>query len=504
MRSFLLFLALALASQIETLLLAPRDDSAVWLYIAARQAHDEMPGRDLWDNKLPPIYQIGRLALWTGHPQAALWLLEGLLTAGGALAIKRLLQRLGERDGAKAAGVLLCLISGLPAQHAGGYMTEIYAMPLTAAAAWLTVVAAQQRSTGAGFAAGLCWALAASFRLPLAPVCATVPFLILLRQSAADGASATPATQVVGSPARRTLCGLLLGAASALPIVFFHPWLRGYLPDCLAAAVAWPLGLGGARVAGPLTPTTAERLTDFAQHLLKTGWLHAGAAAGFIMAYRARSRGGAAQGMRLAAMLVWYLGAVGTALAGWACYGHYLYVAWAPLVVGLGVLISRFPAHRRRALAAALLGVTSLTVAGLNIENFLRQGDNTDSDDRARTSEAVRRMASPTEGVFPWLRGRHAGLLGEMDRPAGNRHFLAESYFRVDLRLFDAFAEEFLAAPPAWIIEDLELRRPSLSMPGRFTWEASLPNLRRLQTFVSSRYRQVERMGQFVLWKYKG
>ena len=174
MRLFFLFLTLALTSQIETLLIAPRDDSAVWLYIAARQAHDEMPGRDLWDNKLPLIYQIGRLALWTGRPQATLWLLEGLLTAAGALAIERLLRRMGEPAGARAAAILLCLVSGLPGQHAGGYMTEIYAMPLTAAAAWLSVAAAQRRSTSCGFAAGLCWGLAVSFRMTLAPVCAAV------------------------------------------------------------------------------------------------------------------------------------------------------------------------------------------------------------------------------------------------------------------------------------------------------------------------------------------
>ncbi len=152
------YLALSAAFQIETLLIPPRQDSAAWLFMAARQEYGQMPGRDLWDNKLPLTYLIGRAAHASGHPQLFLWLLESAVTAAGGMAVFAAARRMTTPRAATVAGGLLCVASGAPAFHAGGYMTEIYAMPLSAIAVWLGLCSLDRPGRVAhALGAGLAW-----------------------------------------------------------------------------------------------------------------------------------------------------------------------------------------------------------------------------------------------------------------------------------------------------------------------------------------------------------
>lgn len=486
------FLVLALVFQVETLLIAPRDDSAAWLYMGARQTAGEMPGRELWDNKLPLIYLVGRAAMAGGAPQTFLWLLEGALTALGALAVGALVStRSRGEPGAPAgtsphgampalfAGALFCVLCGAPSFHGGGYMTEVYATPLSAGAALLTWRAARRPSPmGLGAAAGFIWMLAVSFRLPLALaplaiLCVVMPTLGLAR-------------------GLRCATGHLLGAAFGAAVVFAHPLLAGYARDCWQAAVTWPLNAGGGRIPGPLVPSAGARLADFGQDLLKLGWLHVAAIAGLLIA----PASGAALRGRFAA--AWYVAAVASAALGWASHAHYLYVAFAPTCLGCGLLVEQLRRVAARRVMIILLVVTATVVAGQNARQIIRHHRSVDDDHAALVEFAARNIAAD-DTVFIWAWGREARLLYELNRPCGVRHFLAHAYFRMDLRLFDEMVESFTASAPQWIVEDVRRDRPPLSAdpPAEFT--AAAPSLATLHEFVRSHFDRVAEFGRFVV-----
>ncbi len=489
-----IFFALALTFQIETLLVSPRSDSAAWLFIGARQSHGQMPGRDLWDNKLPLIYLVGRLAMATGHPQAFLWLLEASLTAIGALAASAMVCGSSKRSESDKApnlsapiltGSLLCVLSGAPSFHAGGYMTEIYAMPLSAVAAWLTLRTLQRpESWRTALGAALLWTIAVSFRLPLA---------------LAPLALASYAALVL--PPRLTLRAVpfvSMGISLGILVVFCHPMMAGYLTQCIDEAVLWPLGWSRPRVPGPLVLSTPERLYALAKDIAKLGWIHAASTAGLLAAYRTGQR------PIVGVAACWYLAALFSAALGWASYAHYLYVALAPACLCAGLLIRCAQGKAAAWVGAALVGITTVVVTVQVSRELWRNKNGEDGDDRTAVVRYIHDHVGPQESVFVWGWSWSADLLYRIDRPPGNRHFLGHTYFDMDASLFDEMVDTLNLSPPAWIVDDRKRDKPSLRGPNPSAWTEGVASLPRLQDFIRSAYRQVASFGRFAILQYRG
>ncbi|MCG8409199.1 MAG: hypothetical protein MI923_28685 [Phycisphaerales bacterium] len=496
--TFALFFALALVFQVETLLIPPRSDSAAWLFMGARQSAGQMPGRDLWDNKLPLIYLIGRCAMGSEHPQVFLWMIEAMATAVGALAIVALLSgqtnhhtgfspmQVAKKENASGllAGVLLCILSGAPSYHAGGYMTEIYSMPSAAVAVYLSYRAMHAKyKILTGMAAGLAWTLAVSFRLPMGLAAVTL----------------TGYFTVFACPGRRlhTLAAHIIGAMFGLLVVMIHPMVAGYTMDSINAALLWPTGMTGAHARGPLTLSTTARLADFAQDVAKLGWLHVAAIAGLAIAYRS------SRPMLAIVAGLWYVTALASAALGWASYAHYQYVAFAPCALACGLLTTHTGERRARRIAVALVGLTGLVVAGQNGKELSRNRSAEGHSKRTSVVQFIHRHTKPEETVYIWAWGRSAELLYKVDRPPGNRHFLGHAYFDMDLILFEEMVEEFLAGPPRWVVEDRDRDDPSLTGVSRSDWGRSYPDLIKLQKYVRQQYTQEAAFGNYIIWRYR-
>lgn len=508
-----LYLAVALLFQLGTWLVQPEHDRAVRLFMAQRQAQGQMPGRDLWDNKLPPIYLVGRAALLTGAPLATLWLAESLLTAMGALAVAATVQRVASRSGqrlaagasraATLAGLLLCVASGWPAIRGGGYMTEVYAMPLSAVAVWLALGAlAQPKRRDWGFlAAGLAWGLAVAFRPPLGIAAIAVIGGVLLRCLWPESPGGNDRTAVANgrgiglSAALRCGGAHLAGATVAVGIVLAHPLAAGYLEDCWGAAILWPLGLTGAHVPGPLTPSSGARLTAFAQDVGKIGWLHAAAIAGLVLA----ARRGAGRPAKLIAL--WYLLAAASALVGWNHFAHYHYVILAPLCVGAGLLACFWTTRRARQVLVAILALTAVLMLAQNVKAYVRGRQRAAEPDQNRLAAWLSANTTPDQTVFLWISGRDADLLRRVNRPPGVRHFLARSYTDMDLALLDEWAAEFVLHPPDWLAQDTRGQDPQLTRLTGVPWESGVPALRRVQAFVARHYHLERKFGPFEVWR---
>ena len=496
LRFGLLFLFLSLLFQIETLLIRPRADSAAWLFMGAQQARGLMPGRDLWDNKLPLIYLIGRAAMASGSPQVFLWIFEAGLTAVGALAVFAILttrcssatnpkddEGASERAAPLAAGVLLCVLSGAPAYHAGGFMTEIYAMPLTVVGVWLSMCALQQ-SRGLAFTApaGVVWMVAISFRLPVIIVALTVVgYLAFSRRHRAFA----------------FLFGHMAGAGIGGMLVMAHPICVGYSWDCIETAILWPLGLTGEHVPGPRSLSIAGRMADFGQDIAKLSWIHFVALFGLFRLFR--------QGQRQIGVPVsaWYVSALATAAAGWAGYAHYQYLTFAPLALACGLMFKGMHGRRARRASSCLVVLTIAIVVTQNVRRLTASRSMPHDGDRSSIVRYVHENTKSDDTVLVWAWGRSADLLYRIDRPPGNRHFLAHSYFNMDLSLFSEMVEEFLNNPPEWIVEDLSRDKPALTRRLPEEWSKSYPALARLQDFAARNYVEVDRFGRFTVLRHR-
>jgi hypothetical protein len=288
-----------------------------------------------------------------------------------------------------------------------------------------------------------------------------------------------------------------LGAFLAGMAVLAHPFAADYLADCLASAVAWPLNVDGKRIPGPLTPTTLERLADAGQDIARLGWLHIAAILGLALTLNKPTAPAVVR--NLAAVTgVWYVAAMASSLMGWASYAHYQYVAFAPLAISAGLFAWSLPLRFQRWAPIALLIVTIAANSAQAARTILRDRARDDGPKAALVSH-IRSQTAPSDTVFFWIGGSDADLMHRADRPPGLRHFLAASCFNMDMRLFSEFANEFLARPPDWIVEDRNLNRPSLREPGRYDWEARVPDLARLQRFVQRAYAPVATFGDFEL-----
>ena len=478
---FILFFLIALICQCETALVTPRADSAAWLFMGQRQAFGEMPGRDLWDNKLPLIYLIGRLAMFTGHPQVSLWLIEAALTAAGALAVSSIVARVTgtSKWPPLIAGFLLCIVTGAVSYHGGGYMTEIYAMPLSAIAVWCTLRATRP-THGARWAvlSGLLWTLAVSFRLPLGLAAVAVVAYVMLSSDMRRKAAFFGCHMI----------GIILGAF----VIFFHPVFEDYFRYCLDAAILWPLGIGHDRVPGPFTPTTVERLADWGQDVLKLGWLHAAAITGIVMTWRSAS------GFLTRVTAAWYAAGMISAAWGWASYAHYQYVAFAPMCLAIGLLIASLkPPHSSR--LSVLLTVLTTGVVGFQVAREVWRFQTSGEDaDKSAAIAYIHDHTRPEDSVLVWAWGRSADVLYRLNRPSGTRHFMAHSYFDMDLTLFDEFSNNLRSD---WILEDSRRDKPPLTTNPLKPYSPMPGSLRRVHLIVSNDYQFIASFGPWRVFR---
>lgn len=464
---------LALITQLDTVLVPPVHDPANWLYMAGQMAHDRFPGRDLWDNKLPPIYLIGCAAVLTGAPLTFLWLIDSALTALAALAVGDLVRRQTDRAVGIAAAVLLILVAAIPSLRAGGYMTGVYAMPLSAVAVWLLFARARPSTAGHAGAAAL-WTLAVTLRPPLVFAAAALTILGLFRAKGRQLAAATLAT--------------LLGIIAATALVFAHPVYHGYVSACLAEAIYWPAGYPP-HEPGPQSESLAERLHDHGETLLKLLWLHAAALAG-LWHMRRRPPSGLA-------LILWYLTALASVFTGWASFSHYHYITLAPTVALAALWLGALNLKARRIAAAVLLTIAAL-YATTQVGRRIIQAATSDRTAEHALVDYLREHVPPEQSVLFWVNGRDAGLRRRVDRPPGTRHFMAYSYLDMDMRLF----REFLTnARPDWIVQSPDVPAPPLLVEQAQPGHPDIPALQTHWRPPATPYKPVATFGHFSVYQ---
>jgi hypothetical protein len=160
--------------------------------------------------------------------------------------------------------------------------------------------------------------------------------------------------------------------------------------------------------------------------------------------------------------------------------------------------------RRARLAPAALVLVTAVVVLSQNARVFLRSRARAVDPDQASLVQYLHDHTAPSDTVLMWTEGRDGELLLRVNRPPGVRHFMAHSYFDMDLALFAELVIEFVAKPPLWIVQDTRRKDPLLTGPAHCPWEASIPALQQIQQFVREHYHWEASFGRFEVWRRAG
>jgi hypothetical protein len=491
----------ALLFQSETILIPPRADSALWLFMAGRMDHDEFPLRDLWDNKLPPIFLVGRAALATSNPLAALWGIEAALTTVGALSLAWIISRCWPLWVAMAGGGLYCVISGHPHFHQGGYMTEIYAAPLACLSIAAAIRSMSYDSKFAAIISGFALGLAVSFRPQIGVQGLVFPMLWwTIRRPE------FPWRKVAA-----TALGFAIGGLLAIS----HALKHGYMPDVFEHCLleAFRHGTGG--TTGPDAPTVLNWLERFFAQLGELFWLHVPAIAAIAITVRNRKRSTEPTNTddrsnrpdfgyrRLLA--VWYGASLLSAAVGPNQFGHYHLLSFPAAAVWFAVFLyvvrnrMRSSARPRqwRIVAAILLIVPVVVVGSSIIRRSVRPIDS--EPHKREVVKYAQTAVGPNESVFCWIWGREADLFYRISRSPGCKYFVPFTFFHTSPVLLERWADEMIKQPPDWILIDTNLNRARLIGPPKHDWERTLEPLIRVRSLIAERYSKKQTFGPFLL-----
>lgn len=397
----------------------PAADINAWLYVGGRISAGDVPYRDLFDNKLPPIHQVCRAAMATGSPKIALAIADAALATAVGLCVAWFVRRTSGRTAAALAGIVAVVLTGHPRFHGGGGSTENFAGPLLALSMVLACGAPADRPSRSAFAAGLAFALAAGFRPP-AILCAAafVPAAAGLARSG-------------GRPLTRAALGVVAGGLAGTLLILAHPIAHGYLGDTLDACVGWNLKYAAAT---PSSETGGAYRGAFHAVLFLPLWV----CAGIALAGLASSANRTKERWTLA---IWWVASVAQCRVGGHDWPHHHVLTFPPLaaltLVGAADVVgmlrrSRAPRVAATAAALALAAWIAQTLVPPLVpplaESRRVAAGGAEASGCSETVAYLESRVPPEESVFFWTERFTAEANWRLCRPSPSRHFLAPIY----------------------------------------------------------------------------
>src|SRR5262249_14725188 len=108
-------LVLAAVTHIDGLFGPLHCDASAWLYMAQQRDYGLLPYRDLWENKLPPIFLVYRLAWKVGNWRQVLYGLDVFLVTMSAWYLWRAALTFLWPPAASTAAIIYILATAHPA-----------------------------------------------------------------------------------------------------------------------------------------------------------------------------------------------------------------------------------------------------------------------------------------------------------------------------------------------------------------------------------------------------
>jgi hypothetical protein len=456
-------------------------DGAIYLVVGRAIAEGNVVYRDVFDHKPPGLY-LAFAALWPlpVDPWTKGWLVGAVATAAALGVIGWLLRRRLPVDpfafGVSMVGGTLLFLAYMIIGP--GATTETVGAAFAAVAFAIGSVAdgSGQRFLGRWLLAGAFVSAAVLTSFQLAPALLAVVTLALLgrRPIAAALMVVVGCAVVAGITASwLTATGAMSAAVDAL-VVYNRAYLDGtpLLTALPLRRMAWVLLIGAPIVAGVLL-----RLADIA---------------------RRRDCDPAE-----VALLVWIAGWMAAVLIQGNFYAHYATAVIPPAVIlaarGLDAHSpSARPARIDRAFAFELLAIAGVAVA-------ISQPLQIDRSATRHAAEMLERLAAPGDRLFVW--GNLATLYLETGLPTASRFtsmypLTTPGYATPSLIAHEVTAWE--KDPPDLIIDaafnPAADSSPPLLQPWPFEGDPIPDTLDPLRAFVREHYREVERIGDWVIY----
>ena len=432
-------------------------DTGAYMLVARLWADGQLPYVDVWDNKAPVIYWLGRIYLATGAPRLAMYFGDVALTVAGCVAAATLLRRFGaQRQVASAVGSL-AFVGSLPFHHC--HNTEIYACPLFMIGFCLAIPGAgpdsPRRRWLTAILAGVCLAAAVALRAPLA----ASPLLVMVLA----GYCAVRA----GRPLLPAVAGIAIGGglltAWILGHALWHHYFREMLEDVVFENIDY--AIGSHRSTTTLTRVLGVFLARLDVGLVASLCAGIGAVLGL---QRLRATVSLSPGVALwfAALALFGLDVAATFYGGHQSAHYFYHLGWSgTLLLGAGLIVG-LPALAARealpllgpALAVWLLTVLTSEPSRTGIRSI---AVNDPVSSSRRLEAAAREVIPPHESVllldeYAWI-----GAMARLPHPVGTKHAFASMY---DLRaasdhgsmVYVALAERLLSEldglHPQWLL----------------------------------------------------
>jgi hypothetical protein len=456
-RRYLFALLLALLVTRLGVLRSPWDhDVGAFMLISRLWSEGLLPYIDVWDNKAPLIYWIGRVYWATGAPAVAMYVTDVLLTLAGCVAVTGILRRLSVEKGVASALGTLAFVGSLPFHEVG--LTEVYACPAFLIGAWFLTISAQNelrpRRVRFAFGGGAFIAAAVSLRPPLVLSAA----LLLVAAALASWRMRRSLLQVIAGAIAGAIATALFVVGHALWAGYFQLMLKDVIFDNVAYAVG---GFSATRSAGMLAWMFRNRIE--AGYVAGLAGILGIASA---VAWR-RTANNTQRALWVVAFGLFALDVAGT-FFGRHQFLHYFYhLGWtAPLLLGIALTLR--PGLSEKVdpswTLAATLAVTVMAIFIANpsystLHGLYREGGLTTS---SRRLEAKARELVPADETILLLDEYSCmGTMARLPNRPGSRHIVASIY---DLRqspvedsvrysgLAERLLDEIRASPPDWLI----------------------------------------------------
>jgi hypothetical protein len=447
-------LGLAAVTHIDGLFGALHCDGSAWLYMAQQRDRGSLPYRDLWENKLPPIFLVYRLAWKSGFWRELLYVLDVGLIAASAWFLWRAALIFLRMSAALTAACVYILATAHPALHYGGAITEAFALPLAVLGTSFAMLYRRAGGKSYPVLAGLAWSWAVAFRMP-----AILSALALIPLLAGKGLVSSQGTRL------NLLAGMTGGAFVGVVLVLLDPLVAGYAWELIDVCVVWAF-----RYAVHDTPSFvswAEAWRLFARNLLIWGGLHAAAALGLLCGVARLHRRDAWTRIAVLCVLCWYLGDLLSTFPTLHQYAHNHYMTLASCSLGAALLCDTrlvWPNCPRRLAFVPGIILIGYSCWTLTVSLLPKTREHSAVAGVAEAAEYLRRVTGSDERLLFWVWLDEAELLWRLDRPSASPHFSAPAYFMTDVELAQRSAAEFLAQPPRYAA-DSSPYLPLLGMP---------------------------------------
>jgi len=470
-------------------------DSSLFLWIGKRLLRGDVLYRDIWDNKLPPVYWANAFAAATGHPEFTIWILNVLGMTAAAWMIYRIAST---RFGSFASGLAgLTYVSLYATRYLLnlGSLTEHFAAPLAVLGVFALVQYARGQRPGLLWAAvsGFAIAAAALFRLPAVLVAASLAALLPgLHRSG----RLKPAAVLLW------LGGALLATAPVLGWAAWEGNLRLMLEFCV---------FGGARYAfgseGPRWATWGHVGAEWLNMLSRLWPWHVPAAVGLAICLRGRlgaSSRSATPGPRGLSWLavVWLAAAVASTLPSLRFYDHYYVLVVGPLALLSAWAWQALWRMGRRGRAAGALAAGVLLAGGLLALNRYRLDHIAIAEHRLSArhirpaTEYLASAGSDRDTLFAFVWGVETDVQARLGWPCNTKHPIVRFYPHMPggMAMMREWKQQMLQTPPDWLIACDGFDLVAGTVRPRSDWDRpeTLAMVREIARAYRGRYRPVK------------